>query len=183
MNIRKTTTALAALGLASLAALAAQAQTAPAPQPRPEARPFPDRNGPLAGMALFIPDAQVIEFHKPLHESPEVSIKHDVKVGEVVALKVTFIGPQLDAGNQADVTFDVDFVGPDGKVLPNGSLKDLKVIKGPVSAPDAVFDNTAVVPKIGFDASDPKGVYKAVVVLHDNIGKRDLPLTAEITLQ
>ncbi len=183
MNIRKTIAAVAALALTPVAVAPAAAQTPAAPKAQPEARPFPNRNGPLSGMALFIPDAQVSEFHKPPHESPRVSVLHEVKVGEVVALKVTFIGPQLDAAKEADVTFDIDFVGPDGKVLPSGSLKGLKVIKGPVSAPNAVFDNTRVVPKISFDASDAKGLYKAVVVLHDNIAKRDLSMTAEITLQ
>ncbi|AYV46708.1 hypothetical protein CFHF_22240 [Caulobacter flavus] len=183
MSIRMTATALAAFGLAVVAASPAPAQTAPTSQAQPETRPFPHSNGPLSGMALFIPDAQVSEFHKPSHEAPKVSILHRIRVGEVVALKVTFIGPQLDAANEVDVTYDIDFVGPDGKVLRNGSLMGLKVIKGRVSAPEAVFDNTAVVPKISFDARDAKGLYKAVVVLHDNIAKRDLSMTAEITLQ
>ncbi|MFT4252666.1 MAG: hypothetical protein QM608_09295 [Caulobacter sp.] len=181
MTIRKTISALAILGLALAAPLSAAAQTPPESQP--EARQFPNRNGPLAGMALFIPEAQTAEFHKPPHEAPRVSILHQVKVGEVVALKVTFVGPQLDDDKQVDITFDVDFIGPDGKALPAGSMRNLKVVNGPVSAPEAVFDNTAVVPMVSFDATDPKGLYKAVVVLHDNVAGRDLPMTAEITLQ
>lgn len=177
-----------ALALTATAASAdmtqpAKTPTARPPSSQPQARPFPNRNGPLAGMAIFIPDADVAEFDRPSNEAPHVSILHEIKVGEIAALKVTFVGPQLDARNQADLTFDIDFVGPDGKVLTNGSMKGLKVIKGPVSAPEAVFDNTAVVPKISFDATDVKGVYKAVVVLHDNVAKRDLPMTAEITLK
>ena len=184
MSMRKTIGALAALALAATVVPAAQADVAPPalrapPAPR-QAEALPYKNGPVSAVAIFIPDSQVSEFEKPPNETPRVTKIDALKVGEIAALKLMFKGPQRDSQGRIDVTFDVDFIGPDGKTLEGGSLKDLPAYQGPATLPDAIFDNIRAVPKMSFEAKDPKGVYKAVIVLHDNIGGWNIPMTVEL---
>lgn len=178
MKIHKTIGSLAALMIAATATPAAWAQTTPPPLERSDALPY--KSGPLSAVAIFIPDSEVSEFEKPQNETPRVTRIHALNLGETAALKLMFKGPQRDAEGRIDVTFDVDFVGPDGKVLDGGSLKGLPAFQGPVNLPDAVFDNIMAVPKMSFEPKDPKGVYRAVIILHDKIGGREIPMTIEI---
>lgn len=180
MSIRKAIGSLAALLLAAIFVPTARADITPPAPPATQADALPYKNGPLSAVAIFIPDSEVSEFEKPPHETPRVTRIHSLKVGETAALKLIFKGPQLDAEGRIDVTFDVDFIRPDGKLVDGGSLKGLPAFQGPVPIPEAIFDNLIAVPKMSFEATDPKGFYKAVIILHDNIGGRDIPMTTEI---
>lgn len=188
MNIRKTIAPLAALILATALASAALAETTPpaAPKVQPpaptELRQFPNRNGPLSAIAMFIPADQISEFDKPANETPRVTRVHSVGINEKVALKVMFMGPQVDANGNAYVTFDFKFMDKDGKVAGGADMKDLVALRGKVT-PNAVYDNIMAVPVISFDAEDDKGPRQALVVLHDKIGGRDISMTVDLTFQ
>lgn len=181
MTIRKILPALLALSLvAGPAAAAASAPGAPTPAPAPVVQnSFPNRDGPLSAMLAIIPDAQLAEFDKPYEQAPHITPLHSAKVGEVVALKVIFAGPKLDAEGAVDVTYDVKVIGPDGKLY-GDAHEGLEAFRYKAGSPDAVFDNVRAILKLRFEPKDARGVYRFVVVLHDNNGGRHIPMTADL---
>ena len=173
-----------ALGLLLAVTLGAASPVVPS-APRveaPKTAAFPHRDGPLQAMMVFIPKAQVAEFDKPYDQAPHITPLKTAKVDDVVAVKIIFIGPQANAAGDIDMTYDITILGPDGK--PYGEPhKGLEAGRGPMGPVNAVFDNRVAVLMIRFEAQDAKGVYRAVGVLHDNVGGRHLPVEAEIELK
>jgi hypothetical protein len=143
---------------------------------------FPNRNGPLSAIMLFIPQSELAEFDRPADEGPHLSLLHKAHVGDVVAIKIMFAGAQNGADGAMDVTYDLKVTQPDGAVYSNTDEKGLAAVKSVPSEPTFVYDNRLVVVALRFEDKDLKGVYRAQAILHDNASGRDIPLTAEIEL-
>ena len=174
--------------LAAMAMLVAgpvMAQKAPGAEADSHARAesvFPDQNGPLSAALVIIPVAQLSEFDKPSDQGPEITPVKTAKVGDVVAIKILFIGAQGDAKGLVDVTFDIKVTQPDGQIYSDTDEKGLVALP-PVPADDtAVFDNRVTVVALRFEDKDARGAYTVTATLHDNVAKRDIPLTAVINL-
>lgn len=170
--------------LATILALALGGVAQAAPDAPASAGPtvlngFPNRDGPLSALVLIIPEAELVEFDKPFDQAPHLSLLHSARVGETVALKILFAHPERDADGAIDMTYDVRIIGPDGK--PYGDeYKGLEAIRQRVAADNAVFDNVRAILKLSFEPGDARGVYRFVVVLHDNVGDRHIPMTADL---
>lgn len=174
---------LATIVVLSLGGVAEATPPVAAPQAAPTVMDgFPNRDGPLSAIVLIIPEAELAEFDKPFDQAPNLSLMHSARVGEVVALKILFAWPQRDADGAIDVTYDVKIIGPDGK--PYGEeYKGLEAIRHKVGPTNGVFDNVRAILKLSFEPSDARGVYRFVVVLHDNNGDRHIPMTADLELK
>jgi len=143
---------------------------------------FPDQNGPMSAMMLFIPEAELKEFDRPPEEAPHLSLLSSAHTGDIVMIKIVFNGAQGDAEGRLDVTYDLKVTQPDGALYDNTDEKDLPAVKGAKADNDAVFDNRASVVGLRFEAKDLRGTYTATAVLHDKVSGRDIPLSAEIEL-
>lgn len=143
---------------------------------------FPDQNGPLSAMLVVIPGSQLPEFDKPQDQPLHITPLHKATVGDEVAAKVLFGGPQRDGDGNVDVSYDLKVLAPDGTLYDNTDEHGLEALKANVGAGDFVFDNRRVVVGVRFEDKDPAGVYTFVAVLHDNIAKRDIALKTQVEL-
>jgi hypothetical protein len=143
---------------------------------------FPDRNGPFSAVMLFIPQAELTEFDKPATEGPLLTKLSQAKVGDIVAVKIMFAGAEANADGLLDVTYDLTVTQPDGKIYSEVENTDLPAIQGIPAAPDMIFDNRMAVVMVRFESKDQRGLYTARAVLHDNVSRRDIPLTAKVEL-
>lgn len=167
------------LGGGAVAAPTPASPPAAAAQAPIELNGFPNRDGPLTAMLLIIPEAELAEFDKPFDQAPRLSLLHSARVGETVALKILFTSPQRDADGMIDLTYDVKIIGPDG--MPYGDeYTGLEAIRHQVRPDGAVFDNVRAILKLSFEPGDARGVYRFVVVLHDNNGDRHIPMTIDL---
>jgi hypothetical protein len=147
---------------------------------------FPHKDGPLSATMVFISAESVSEFDKPSDQAPRIVILKDAKVGDAVAVKIVFAGPQLDAARRIDTTYDIRLLAPDGKVYDGAEAKGLAAIQAgplPAGAETGVFDNRMHTFAMRFEPQDLPGIYRAEAILHDNVGNRHIPLTAQINLQ
>jgi hypothetical protein len=133
-------------------------------------------------MIAIIRATDLSEFDKPPDQPPIVNIQSSARVGDVVAVKLMFMGAERDANGRIDLTYDIRILAPDGAVYSGADHKGLPAAQGPIPTDAGVLDNRVAVVAIRFEAKDLPGPYKVEATLHDNIGKRDLPLSASIEL-
>lgn len=93
---------------------------------------------------------------------------------------IFFGGMALSPDYQADVTYDVKLVDPEGKTYLEKTA--LVALKDKVPTRFRMFNNKDAV-FISFDRKDTKGTYNVSVTLKDNIGKKSIPLTAVIAFK
>ena len=103
------------------------------------------------------------------------------KRGDVLAIKIVFAGMDLTEDLNADVTYDLKILRPDGKIYDRTDLKNMEVLKTKLPTRFRVFDNRSFL-KLRFEPQDKLGKYKIIAALHDNVGKKTIPLTTEIEL-
>lgn len=143
---------------------------------------FDNRNGSLSATIVLISADELPEFDKPIGNPPVIHALTTAKAGDKVAVKILFDGPQMDSGGNIDVTYDVKVLTPSGAVYPGTDNLGLEAVQAHVGNTNALYDNRNVVLHLRFEKGDQLGVYSVEVVLHDNIAKVDIPLSATIEL-
>lgn len=141
---------------------------------------FPHKDGPFSAMLMVLDQESLKEFEKPSSEGLYLQAKNKVKRGETVLVKIGFMGMQLDMNMNADVTYDFKILDPDGKTAVN-EARGVLALSGKVVNPFMVFNTQSHI-DVGFEESDKSGVYKFVATITDNIGKRSIPLEAQVEL-
>lgn len=143
---------------------------------------FPDHNGAFSGMLIVIPQRELIEFDKPSGSTRQLDRVAKAEPGAVLAIKLVFIGMKPDYYNQANVSYDLQVIAPDGKIYGDSDYKGLDALHGQLGNETGVFDNRNKVVLMQFEAQDMPGVYTIKAVLHDNNAKLDLPVQANVEL-
>lgn len=164
---------------------AALAMPALAAEPAPKhSTTFPDADGPFSAALVLVSEANLAEFKKPADQGPQLTLVRTAKPGDRIAAKVLFMGFALDDGF-GNVTYDIRVLRPDGQVYGTKSKADHKgllAFKGATMNSTNIFNNAATL-VLDFEATDPAGVYKIEVVVHDTVGNRHVPLKAEVKLE
>lgn len=144
---------------------------------------FPDHNGALSAMMVVIPRGELQEFEGPAGAGRHLDRVSRAEPGAELAIKIVFVGVTPDWNNNANVTFDLQVLGPDGKIYGHSDYKGMVALKGRVQGKDqtGMYDNRQVI-VMQFEPQDMVGMYKVHAVLHDNVGKLDVPLDAGIEL-
>lgn len=143
---------------------------------------FPDHNGPLSAMLVVIPKAELSEFNKPNGSSRHLDRVARAQPGAELALKLVFVGIQTDKNAMADLTYDLQVTGPDGKIYADSDYRAIQALKGKVANPAGLFDNRPQTVLMTFEPGDKPGIYQIKATLHDNVGVRDVPLQTSIEL-
>ena len=103
----------------------------------------------------------------------------NAKRGDMLAIKVVFAGMQLTDDLMADVTYDLKMVTPDGGLYDATDLTGMEALKGKVPMRFSIFDNRSFI-KVRFEPQDPSGTYRIVAAINDNVGRKRIPLSAEV---
>ena len=145
---------------------------------------FPDHNGGLSAMMVVIPKGELEEFDRPAGAGRHLDRVSRAEPGAELAVKIVFVGVTPDWNNNANVTYDLQVLGPDGKIYGHSDYKGLVALQGRVQGKDetGMYDNRPKVVVMQFEPQDMVGPYKIRAVLHDNVGKLDLPLETGIEL-
>ncbi len=143
---------------------------------------FPDHNGKLSGMLVVIPKAELSEFGGPSGSDRHLDRVSRAEPGAALALKLVFIGVEADWKGNANVTYDLQITGPDGRIYAGSDYKALSAIHGPIGDGKGVFDNRDKVVLLQFEPQDAVGVYAIKTILHDKVSQVDLPLEAKVEL-
>jgi hypothetical protein len=107
------------------------------------------------------------EWKKP--ETPKISKVDTYKRGEDVCPIIIFSTDGKDQNGIGDITYDIFIYKPDGKVY--GQFKQLKIWD---YAPDSLMHLVKQPIIISLEQTDPLGIYKIHLVVHENIKKLDL---------
>lgn len=174
---------------------AALADTTPATTPPPVLVPtqptttqydprtgFPDHNGPFSAMIIVIPQEELTEFDGDAGGSRHLDRVSRAEAGARLAIKLVFIGMQADWNGNANITYDLQVFGPDGKIYAASDYRNIDALHDHIGAGQGVFDNRRKIVLIQFDAQDAPGLYTLKAVLHDNVAKRDIPLQTGVEL-
>jgi hypothetical protein len=140
---------------------------------------FPERNGALSGMLVVIPKSELAAFGQP--GPRHLNRVARAEPGAELALKLVFTGPQADADSVVDVTYDLQVLGPDGKLYGDSDYRGLEALHGKIAS-GGVFDNRGKVVLLSFDPGDAGGAYTIKATLHDQVAKIDLPLMTTVEL-
>lgn len=143
---------------------------------------FPDHNGAFSAMLIVIPQKEMAEFDKPSGATRQLDRVAKAEPGAVLAIKLVFIGMKPDYYNQANVSYDLQVIAPDGKIYGDSDYKGLDALHGQLGDESGVFDNRNKVVLMQFEPQDMPGVYTIRAVLHDNNAKLDLPVQATVEL-
>jgi hypothetical protein len=145
---------------------------------------FPDHNGPLSAMLVVIPKGELEEFDRPTGAGRHLDRVAKAEPGAQLAIKLVFVGVKPDWNANANVTYDLQVVAPDGRIYGHSDYKGLVALQGRVATTGdaAMYDNRPKVVVMQFEPKDQVGVYKIKAVLHDNVAKLDLPLEAGVEL-
>ena len=143
---------------------------------------FPDHNGAFSGMLIVIPQKEMTEFDKPSGSTRQLDRVAKAEPGAVLAIKLVFIGMKPDYYNQANVTYDLQVIAPDGKIYGDSDYKGLDALHGQLGDETGVFDNRNKVVLMQFEDQDMPGVYTIKATLHDNNAKLDLPIQSNVEL-
>ena len=81
----------------------------------------------------------------------------------------------------ANLTYDLKIVRPDGGLYDATDLTEMEALKGKVPMRFSIFDNRSFI-KVRFEPHDPSGTYRIVAAINDNVGRKRVPLTAEVKL-
>jgi hypothetical protein len=142
-------------------------------------KPLPDQDGEFSAMLVITDEAALAEYDKPSSEGMRFTLATKARVGDTIAIKLVFAGMQLTDDLNADVTFDIKAIEPDGTVKEVGA--NLEAFRGKVPTRFKIFDNRAFL-KVKFDPGDRAGTYKFVAQIRDNVGGRKVDLAREIDL-
>ncbi len=147
-------------------------------------RGFPDHNGDLSGMLVVIPQAELSEFDRPADAGRHLDRVARAEPGAKLAIKLVFTGVKPDWNNNVNVTYDLQVVGPDGKIYGKSNYHGMVAAEGrvPVNSGPALYDNRPQVVVIQFEPRDPVGLYRVKAVMHDKVSGLDLPLDAGVEL-
>ncbi len=147
-------------------------------------RGFPDHNGDLSGMLVVIPQAELSEFDRPADAGRHLDRVARAEPGAKLAIKLVFTGVKPDWNNNVNVTYDLQVVGPDGKIYGKSNYHGMVAAEGrvPVNSGPALYDNRPQVVIIQFEPKDPVGLYRVRAVMHDKVSGLDLPLDAGVEL-
>ncbi len=148
------------------------------------AKGFPDHNGPFSAMLVVIPKGELQEFDRPAGAGRHLDRVARAEPGAQLAVKLVFVGVKPDWNANANVTYDLQVVGPDGKIYGHSDYKGLVALQGRVATTGdpAMFDNRPKVVIMQFEPQDMIGLYKIRAVLHDNVAQLDVPLEAGVEL-
>jgi hypothetical protein len=148
------------------------------------AKGFPDHNGPLSAMLIVIPKGELQEFDAPSGAGRHLDRVSRAEPGAQLAIKIVFTGVKPDWNANANVTYDLQVLGPDGKIYGHSDYKAIPALQSHVAATgDAgMYDNRPKVVIMQFEPQDQVGLYKIKAVLHDNVAKLDVPLEAGVEL-
>ncbi|ESQ76543.1 hypothetical protein [Asticcacaulis sp. YBE204] len=152
--------------------------------PANQTKAFPNADGPFSAALVLVGEASLAEFKKPADQGLQLTLIKTASPGDKIAAKVLFMGFALDEGF-GNVTYDIRVLRPDGQVYGTKSKADHKGLlgfKGATMNATNIFNNAATL-VLDFEATDPEGVYKIEVVVHDTIGNHHIPLSAEVTLK
>jgi|GEM_PF-1049617 len=93
-------------------------------------KPLPNKDGDFSAM-LVLSDAKKSqsEFGKPSYKEVHIAEKIKAKVGDEVIINILFAGQELKEDLQADVTFDLQILDPEGGVYDNSDVKDMAALQ------------------------------------------------------
>ena len=148
------------------------------------AKGFADHNGALSAMLVVIPKGELQEFDQPAGAPRHLDRVARAEPGAQLAVKIVFVGVKPDWNGNANVTYDLQVIAPNGSVYDRSEYKNLVALQSRiVTAEDpGMYDNRPKVVLIQFEPQDEVGVYKIRAVLHDNVAKLDVPLEAGVEL-
>ena len=145
---------------------------------------FADHNGAFSAMLVVIPKGEMQEFDQPAGAARHLDRVARAEPGAQLAVKLVFVGVKPDWNANANVTYDLQVIGPDGKIYGHSDYKGLVALQGRVATTGdpAMFDNRPKVVIMQFEPQDTIGLYKIRAVLHDNVASLDVPLEAGVEL-
>lgn len=143
---------------------------------------FPDHNGPFSAMMIIIPQNELDEFNGENGGTRHLDRVSRAEPGAVLAVKLVFIGVQGDWNGNANLTYDLQVLAPDGQIYAGSDYKNLDALHGKIGSGQGVFDNRGKIVLMQFEPEDAPGNYTLNAVLHDNIAHRDIPLTTSVQL-
>ncbi len=148
------------------------------------AKGFADHNGALSAMLVVIPKGELQEFDQPAGAPRHLDRVARAEPGAQLAVKIVFVGVKPDWNGNANVTYDLQVIAPNGSVYDRSEYKNLVALQSRiVTAEDpGMYDNRPKVVFMQFEPQDQVGVYKIRAVLHDNVAKLDVPLEAGVEL-
>ncbi|EGF89851.1 hypothetical protein ABI_42740 [Asticcacaulis biprosthecium C19] len=144
-------------------------------------RGFPDKNGPLSGMLIVIPQSEVEEFNKPSGAERHLNRVSRAEAGAVLAIKLVFVGIETDWDNNVDVVYDLSITAPDGRLY-GDEYSSVAGVKGKQGRTQGVYDNRNKVVLMQFEDHDVPGLYTIKAVLRDKVVGRELPLQTQVEL-
>ncbi len=148
---------------------------------RTKVTPFPNKDGSFSATLIPTSVENVKAFETPGAENMQITEKTQVKPGDPVALIIVFSGMELDKDLNADVTYDMNVLGPDGKPYDNFAEKNLEALKTRLPSRFRVFHN-GYYPVVKFADKDTPGKYTVKVSVRDNVSKKVLTWSKEIEL-
>ena len=148
---------------------------------RKERKTFDKHNGDFSAMLAVIAENVTANLTKYTNEEIKANSLDKVKRGDKIAINVLFSGMQLDNELNADVSYDLKVVAPDGSIYDQLAFGNMKIMKEKTARRFGTFYNHDVV-VIKFEGKDKDGVYKINATTKDNIGKKSVPLSAKIEL-
>ena len=141
--------------------------------------PFPNQDGEFSAILIITNNKNLEEHTKPSTDVIKVKEISEIKAGDDLAIKIAFTGMQLTDDLKADVTFDLQIISPNGKIIEGADFKNLEALKTRVPSRFRIFDNKNFI-MIGFDSMDELGTYKILANVYDNIGNKKILLMKEI---
>ncbi len=148
------------------------------------AKGFADHNGALSAMLVVIPKGELKAFDQPAGAPRHLDRVARAEPGAQLAVKIVFVGVKPDWNGNANVTYDLQVIAPNGSVYGHSDYKNLVALQSRiVTAEDpGMYDNRPKVVIMQFEPQDQVGVYRIRAVLHDNVAKLDVPLEAGVEL-
>ncbi len=148
------------------------------------AKGFADHNGPLSAMLVVIPRGELQEFDQPAGAARHLDRVARAEPGAQLAVKIVFVGVKPDWNGNANVTYDLQVIAPNGAVYGHSDYKNLVALQSRIATSEdpGMYDNRPKVVIMQFEPQDQVGIYKIRAVLHDNVAKLDVPLEAGIEL-
>ncbi|MET0290826.1 MAG: hypothetical protein ABW136_00585 [Steroidobacteraceae bacterium] len=121
------------------------------------------------------------KWNTPTSTTPEFTRVDSVKRGTPIWLLVFFANAKTDAAGAAQITCDIRFTRPDGKIALD--QKDVSCLRGKLgSSPRNVFLAAQNIEFNG-DAGDPTGTWQVGVTVRDRLRGTGLPLFTTFTLR
>ena len=141
-----------------------------------------DCDGDLCATLSLISEDNLKELAKPFDQAPVLTQLSQAKIGDRIAVDISFAGMALADDLSGDVVYDIKTIRPDG-MLYGEAHKDLVALKRKVPQRFFIFDNRPDLLIIRFEKQDPRGTYRIEVVVKDKIGGKSLKLAKDVTLK